>query len=423
MPLAVDKSVRVLSRKAVQAAPKPIHVRSLPGKTQQVRKIASRTFNPGRGAPEVEVAVKKAGEKRVLPSKQQSMPVAKRTRRSVQAVKIQDGEDLKLVGSLARNQKMTHLEKKSISMECRSQYGLYLNRFKDFSLENGGPWPMPEELADIYMADFLDYLFSEGRSAHEGEKAIAAMEFEFIKLKGKLPRSRRALRGWRKVSPSTSRLPLPRLMMYGMVMDMKARGLHDMALMTMVAFMLYLRPGEALELCKRHIVPPVKMAGNQYGWVNVVIRDQEGQKPDKVGVYDNSLPFDVDKDKWIGEALLQHSNKLAKSSDLLFSFSMDDYRKKFQQAGSRLGVDHLHPYQLRHGGATEDMTSKKRDFAGVKSRGRWKTDQSVRRYAKVGRVQQLLAKLPDSSKRFCHWSELNMKKVMSGLVTARTIAT
>ena len=208
-----------------------------------------------------------------------------------------------------------------------------------------------------------------------------------------------------------------------MVMDMKARGLHDMALMTMVAFMLYLRPGEALELCKRHIVPPVKMAGNQYGWVNVVIRDQEGQKPDKVGVYDNSLPFDVDKDKWIGEALLQHSNKLAKSSDLLFSFSMDDYRKKFQQAGSRLGVDHLHPYQLRHGGATEDMTSKKRDLAGVKSRGRWKTDQSVRRYAKVGRVQQLLAKLPDSSKRFCHWSELNMKKVMSGLVTARTIAT
>eukprot|EP00438_Fugacium_kawagutii_P034413 Skav227976 [mRNA] locus=C8995002:29:1300:+ [translate_table: standard] len=423
MDRAADKSVRVLSRRSVAVVEKKKHVRSIPGKQPPLMGSVSRTLNPGRGQIVEKTEKKMTGVKRVIPAKQEVVTATKRVRRSVQAIVLQDMEEKKQVGCLARNQKMTLLERKSISNECRTQYGLYLSRFKAFLLENGGQWPMQEELADVYMADFLDMLFNEGRSAHEGEKTIAALEFEDIKLKGRLVRSRRALKGWRKVCPSTSRLPLPKLMMYGMVMDMKASGHHEMALMTLVAFHLYLRPGEALELCKRHVVPPVKMAGNQYSWVNVVIRDQEGQKPDKVGVYDNSLPFDMAKDQWMGEALLEHARTFSKQTDQLFSFSMDEYRKVFQATGKRIGVENLHPYQLRHGGATEDLTSKKRDFAGVKSRGRWKTDQSVRRYAKIGRVQQLLAKLPDSSKRFCHWSSNSLHKVFQGNCAARTIAT
>ena len=163
---------------------------------------------------------------------------------------------------------------------------------------------------------------------------------------------------------------------------------------------MYLRPGEALELCKRHIVPPVRMAGNQFAWVNIIIRDQIGQKPDKVGVYDNSLPFDVKEHQWIGQQALSLAKALKSPNDRLFTFTMEEFRKTFTRLGAKLGVMNLHPYQLRHGGATQDLTSHVRDFNGVKSRGRWKTDSSVRRYAKVGRVQQLLNQLPDSSRSF-----------------------
>ena len=221
--------------------------------------------------------------------------------------------------------------------------------------------------------------------------------------------------------PATSRLPLPRIMMHGLAMQLLAQGKRDMALMTLVMFNLYLRPGEAADLCKRHVVAPVKMAGNQYAWVTVIIRDQEHKKPDKIGVYDNSLPFDKSQDLWLGNQLLQHAQSVKSKDGKLFNFKMEEYRRAFVKAGVDLGVPGLHPYQMRHGGATEDLTSGRRDFNMVKIRGRWRTDQSVRRYSKVGRVQQLLNQLSVSSQRFCLWSEKNMEKVMLGMTPARSI--
>ena len=100
---------------------------------------------------------------------------------------------------------------------------------------------------------------------------------------------------------------------------------------------------------------------------------------------------------------------------------MEEFRNRFSAVGAKFNVKGLHPYQLRHGGATEDLTAKHRDFAGVKSRGRWRTDQSVRRYAKIGRVQQLLQKISPRDIKFCQWAEKNVKKVWQGLIPAKGI--
>jgi hypothetical protein len=94
---------------------------------------------------------------------------------------------------------------------------------------------------------------------------------------------------------------------------------------------------------------------------------------------------------------------------------VDEFRNHFIQAGSDLGLQNLHPYQLRHGGATHDLTSKDRAYNAVKARGRWLTDSSVRRYTKVGRVQQLLNKLTKNNLSFCQWAEKNLKPVLQGM--------
>lgn len=74
--------------------------------------------------------------------------------------------------------------------------------------------------ADPLLADFLDLLYLDGKSASEGEKTVAALEFHQIALKGHLPRSKRALRGWRKAVPPSSRLPMPRPVMFGLAMNL-----------------------------------------------------------------------------------------------------------------------------------------------------------------------------------------------------------
>ena len=88
---------------------------------------------------------------------------------------------------------------------------------------------------------------------------------------------------------------------------------------------------------------------------------------------------------WIGEFLLQKAKEVNDPDAMIFNFTMENLRKEFAAAGKGLGVDQLHPYQLRHGGASEDLSSGFRDHNSVKARGRWKTDQSVRRYAKIGK--------------------------------------
>ena len=98
----------------------------------------------------------------------------------------------------------------------------------------------------------------------------------------------------------------------------------------------------------------------------------------------------------------------------IFSFSMEEFRKQFGEVSKILGIPGLHPYQLRHGGAAHDLASKARDHAQVKARGRWSTDQSVRRYTKTGKIQTLLGQLSQGSLEYCRWSQRNLKSVMSG---------
>ena len=382
----------------------------------QTSKKMSRVFKAPPICPSF--PSKKAGLTRALPPSQLKLPVPPGPRRTIHKVKHVDSSG---AGKRAIQKKHTILEQKSVSCEVKQQYAGYLQRFVGFCKESGFHWPPASNLIDPLLTDYLDILYLDNRSCHEGEKTLAAVEFEMIQLKGQLVRARRALKGWRKEMPPQSRLPLPRLCMFGIAMQLFAQGFIDMSLKVVTDFFLYLRPGEGLDIKGRNVIPPSKAAGIQYRWVNVVIRDMEGGKPDKVGIYDNSIPLDLKHTKWIGDQLLRKAKMLSSPDSLIFTFSMEEFRVQFVKAASQMGLHQLHPYQLRHGGATEELTAKVREFNQVKSRGRWKTDKSVRRYAKIGRVQQLLAKMSKQGTRFCQWSEKNLEQVFRGTKAARKV--
>ena len=151
-----------------------------------------------------------------------SRPVVKeppKPRRGVRRIPAAQEDN---IGKRARMKQLTVLESRSVSVEVQSQYQLYYDKFKAFCQENGTPMPLSTEEADELMADYLDCLFLQGKTAGEGEKSLASLEFHDLSFKGKMPRSKRALRGWRKEVPPQSRLPLPKLAMYGIVMQMLA---------------------------------------------------------------------------------------------------------------------------------------------------------------------------------------------------------
>lgn len=121
-------------------------------------------------------------------------------RRSVGRVPVAQEEG---VGRRAQSQRLTVLEERSISVEVLGQYQQYLMKFESFCKAAGLEWP-PTSNCDHVLADFLDLMFLDNKSANEGEKTVAAVGFHFVQWKGQFVRSRRALKGWRKEMPPKS---------------------------------------------------------------------------------------------------------------------------------------------------------------------------------------------------------------------------
>jgi integrase len=336
-------------------------------------------------------------------------------RRTVGRLHISEEKD---VGRRAQTQQLTVLEERSISIEVLNQYKSYLTKFENFCRAEGLQWPLVANCDEV-LADYLDIMFLDSRSANEGEKTVAAMEFSFPGLRGRLTRSRRALKGWRKEQPPKSRLPMPAIVMAGMAMDMLARGKRLHALRMVVDYDTYLRPGESAGLRGKDVVTPVHKAGRMYHKYMLIVRDQEEGVPDKVGIFDNSISLDTPSRSYLGPLLEKHINSMKNKCDPLYPFTNQEFRKEFAMSCKKIGLEGLHPYLMRHGGASEDLGMGIRDHAAVKSRGRWFTDQSVRRYAKIGKIQRMISRLSPPALEYCQWSLANLERAFKGLVPAK----
>lgn len=141
--------------------------------------------------------------------------------------------------------------------------------------------------------------------------------------------------------------------------------------------------GGSQDLMKKHLVITAPGAGSQFRWYGVIVRDYDELRPDKVGIFDSTLLLNSVERGWLGDMLHKHVKTLSRPNSKIFSFSSGDFRKTVSEVGEELGVDSIHPYQLRHGGASDNLNAKSRDYLAVKARGRWSTDQRVRRYGKV----------------------------------------
>ena len=379
----------------------PREERTLRGTTSQAgakkRKVASSTPMTILEVRRLKVPVKEAQEDQM--SKSLGAKIVKKKRRCAERRNVVASFTVEDIppGKRAQQGQLTKLEKKSISCEQENQYTHYLSKFKAFCQESGLRWP-PRAKVDLLLAEF-DVLFQEGNGVRPGEKTLAAVEYQWRHVKGTMLRSRRALKGWRKMVPPKSRLPLPRAVAFGIAMRMLSLQQRSMALLVLLSFDMYLRPGEGLTLKVKNVVPPFQGSGRQYQRYVVVVRDEEDNVPDKTGVFNNSLPLDNPSTAgWLGKAL-DNLKKGKKQDDALFSVEADKYRKAFESAGGWLGLP----------GA-----AKNREYAAVKDRGRWRTDTSVRRYGKVGKIQTLLNKLPKWALDYCRRSEMTMGAVPSG---------
>lgn len=95
-------------------------------------------------------------------------PVAVKSRRTVGHLPKEMVPDM---GKRARTSQLTALECRSVSAEIQNQYKNYYKKFEGFWQDNGIPFPPSLGDADPALADFLDLLYLDGKSARGGGSA------------------------------------------------------------------------------------------------------------------------------------------------------------------------------------------------------------------------------------------------------------
>ncbi|CAE8604771.1 unnamed protein product [Polarella glacialis] len=282
----------------------------------------------------------------------------------------------------------------SAVMPCTNlDYDRRLGEFTTFISERGLSLKN-QPSTDAAMVDFLHLLWEEGRELRGGLRfyaAFVAKHPEFGRSGHlRLPRTKRALTGWRKLAPCTTRPPMPWEVACLIASHMIQLGFVASALILVLLFTLYGGPTEILELRQKDLIKP-RSAG---GFFTVHLHPEEALIASKVGLYEESLMLGSPLCRWLGPLLM----KLVAAPDCqehLFPIEYHTWKLHWDAAIKAADLQELGyvPYQLRHGGPSHDHFFKLRSMLEIKLRGRWASDVTLKRYEAGGRIEQELQRL------------------------------
>eukprot|EP00434_Breviolum_minutum_P026113 symbB.v1.2.023089.t1/scaffold2089.1/size89944/4 len=292
--------------------------------------------------------------------------------------------------------------------------------FKGWARTESLPIRSVEEL-DLALTNKINVMFFEGLDPTDAVTLVAAAKYYTAK-------TTEAMKGFRKLEPPQGRLPCPWPMLC-VIVEYLWQKHYAIALWLLTIWATCCRPGEALKLRKKHLVPPSAMCKHWIIILNagldlpgVVLGKRKDNAPkdesrakmvSKVGESDEAIIVDQPYMQGFGEVLASYVHK-KQDHELIFDFSMHKATVLFNE----VLVDHNYldhgitcAYQLRHGSASSDVLQGLRTLGEVQKRGRWNAAKSVRRYSNGGRVSQVYDSLTPNQKANAEIAERWMAKI------------
>jgi hypothetical protein len=317
----------------------------------------------------IDMAIKATGKrKRLLKSRGK-----KRLRKALKFMSEVEPRVAKIWGDVP-----TYLELASLNRASLEQYLKQLGLLSSSSLCCS---MAPQEL-DKSLSQWMNRTFAVGHRPWQGEKALAALlAFTPTLVTTGMPRSWRALKGWRKLSPGCSKRPRVYAIWAALATDL-ARRLHwRMAIGSLIALALYLRIKELVGANCGQLIAPTRQ-----GLENWCLRlhPQEANVRSKVGLFDENLEFASPHAKFLVPALKWLQAQPPDTS--ILGCSSLDYVREMKTSARRLGMSDLVASEARHSGASIDVAKKFKTLEQCQKLGRWQSLKSMRRYEKAGEL-------------------------------------
>ena len=304
------------------------------------------------------------------------------------------------------------LEVNKVTRPAALMYDRYFRNFQAWASSNSLPLNTSDDIS-LAVLEYLEDLYFQGHNHDSGEKVIAALEYSVpgIRSAKVLDRAKTALKGFRRLAPGLSRAPLPWIGLCALV----GAALHinelEFAQCLIFLFRTYLRPSECLGLRVDQLVPPLPGSGTNF-WA-LLLAPEEEAVPTKTKEFDESILLDNPE----LVCLYPRFSTLKKRSgrDMVWSFDYRKFSSLFKRVSelAGLGQANLHPYMMRHGGASDDALRQTRSMEAIKRRGRWAADTSVKRYEKHARVLKSLECLPKPARDYGLVIESQLKSLLA----------
>ena len=363
--------------------------------------IASDVLSDGTTTDDSGTGAQSSRRERVL---RQSRASYRRRVYAATAAEIADGE------------RQTFLETQAVTKLTRAKYKEVLAQCRAWVRATGMRMRSDVEI-DNALCHFMNAHYFRGFQSHLGETLMSAFidsNPTFAKYGvRRTPRAWRAVRAWRRLTPSRSRRPWPLFVWAAIAVTLCFRGHQDMAVLCLFGVATYARPSELLGLRRKDIIPPVRGV-SRYG--ALLLAPEETGARTKTGESDDSVLLDCAWMTWLDQLASLLLRQTPADADLVFSFDYPTFCSEFRSALEELEMSHLGvvPYAWRHSGPSIDRAQNRRTLLEVQKRGRWKQAKSVARYEKAGRLGMSVRELTSEQMAYCEICERHLGDFICG---------
>ena len=199
---------------------------------------------------------------------------------------------------------------------------------------------------DFGLVAFFSDIFFEGWEPSKGEHTLAAVMANLPRFRTAgdltLPRAKRALVGWRRLSPQRSRTPHAIFVVAGLAALLVKEGELAMAVFVIMAFETYARPGNLMALRRSWLLAPLASVGPCWRFL---LHPSRHNEQSKAGTQGDTLLWDVREFTWLDK--LFPTLKAGAPVSKLWLFHYYGLCKQIKKAAGKMHISFV-PYQLRH---------------------------------------------------------------------------
>ena len=255
-------------------------------------------------------------------------------------------------------QRLSRLRAASVKKVTLDRYLEHYKLLAEHAELNGLRLKDPEHL-DLALESYLNHVYHQGEDLAVGNYVVAAVGFFNPTMRGKdhLPKTMQCLKGWRKLCPPRSRMPLPFEVVALLAVTAANEEKFEVGLVLLLTFFLYMRPSEFTKIRVQDIVCPVKKKapGSYKNW-SILLHPIEEGVPSKTEQWDEMLALDLPYQQFVGPALNSHLGlKKRSKTQKAFRVTPTEVNQFMVSHWETLGLQPVgapHLYRLRHGGAS-----------------------------------------------------------------------